>query len=100
MLNVKCSVVQPNKPKSTRFSKPYRFINEMVIPNCKDCKYQIKENGVDVCKLFKYASVYLNETPYLNKETNCFHYYVDTETARNDSTLCGYYGEYFKPKEN
>jgi len=93
-LKVKCSAVQPKrKPKK-------------VLPNCKDCKYSLKEDGLDVCKLFKYHNVFNSDGYtvvdgiYFSKQTNCFHYYVDVENCREDQTLCGYYGEYFKPKNN
>ena len=55
------------------------------IPKCNTCKYNLKINSKSYCKLFKFFTI-----PY-----NVNHY-VETEVARNDEELCGFYGKYFK----
>ena len=73
--------------------------------NCKDCKYSFKENDYSVCRLFKYPlgspgdyDVITDFKNYYESNHNHFHYYIDTYSCRNDETLCGPGGEYFKPK--
>jgi hypothetical protein len=108
-LKVKCLVVEPKKQGSSTSTSTkkseFKVLRQMEIPDCKNCKYSMKENGLDVCKLFKYSNVFMRDGftvvdgVYFNNQTNCFHYYVDTENSREDNSLCGYYGEYFQPKK-
>jgi len=60
-------------------------------PDCNDCSYLIKENGLNVCRLFKYSTVTLSDKKQ-------FHYYMETYLCRSQQDLCGLHGEYFKPK--
>ena len=63
------------------------------INNCNHCKYKTTENGVSVCRLFRYTE------PTINRN-NKIHYYATTDDCRLDDELCGKYGYYFKPIES
>ena len=58
-------------------------------PKCEQCKYFQKQNYGSACKLFKYSFA---------KIQNEDNYYIDTDLARTDVSLCGPYGIYFKEK--
>jgi len=72
-----------------------KFVHKVVRPppNCKNCKYNLvhvdKHSGEisSVCKLFRVIAT---------QEKSI--YYADTEFVRNDITLCGPMGTYFKSK--
>jgi|688.fasta_scaffold639650_2 hypothetical protein len=68
----------------------YTTLRIIRIPNCEKCKHSLKENGVLVCKYFKYTPVTLIENKY--------YYYMNTDYCRNMPDLCGEEGKYFKPK--
>ena len=91
------------------FTKPPSFfakktLNVKMLPDllqdCKNCKYSIKENNYMVCQLFKYRTVPLEEMciNYFESYSDYYNYYIDTESCRTASNLCGPDGKYFKPK--
>ena len=59
--------------------------------SCNNCVNLIKENGLNVCRLFKYSTVTLSDKKQ-------FHYYMETDVCRSQQDLCGPHGYYFKPK--
>jgi len=54
--------------------------------NCDNCKYSFKQQGTLSCKLYKYIL------------TTDDYYYADTETCRNNTSLCGPEAIHFKPR--
>lgn len=72
--------------------KPRIFRPKVIkFPNCNNCKYSFKQDGVNYCKLFKYFTV--------KTDVKNFDYYATTDMSRNDVDLCGPDGKYFKEKE-
>jgi len=57
-------------------------------PKCNNCRYRLNINGEQHCKLFKILTFSVSNAT--------FDYYVDTQSAREDENLCGFYGKYFK----
>jgi hypothetical protein len=73
------------------------------VPKCSDCKYQRYENGLSVCKLFKYSNLSLPKCEqthdyYFDPIVEKFFYYVDTSSCRKNISFCGPTGKYFKEK--
>ena len=72
-------------------------------PKCSDCKYQRYENGLSVCKIFKYGNLSLpkceqNHEYYFDTIVEKFFYYVDTSSCRKNISFCGPSGKFFKKK--
>ena len=79
-------------PKQTNYSKNTYVARETYSPRCEDCQYFELEEGIPVCKLFKYAHVVATPGDSLS------NFYINNKFARIDSTLCGVEGRFFKPK--
>jgi hypothetical protein len=88
------------KPLSVKMLKMLPDLPDLP-QDCKNCKYSIKENNYMVCRLFKYHTVPLEEMciNYFESDSDYYNYYIDTESCRTASNLCGPDGKYFKPKK-
>ena len=62
-------------------------------PSCNNCKYNFTHRNVNYCRLFKYIFV------PLDMEEDKFNWYVESNFARKDKTICGPDGKYFKENE-
>ena len=59
------------------------------VKSCNTCRYNLKSNGVNYCKLFRYLTV----LPDNSKKSE---YYVESKDCRSDEKLCGPGGIYYK----
>jgi hypothetical protein len=75
-----------------KYSKNTYVATETHAPRCEDCHYYKVENGIPVCKLFKYAHVVVEPGDSLS------NFFINNRFARIDSSLCGVEGKYFKAK--
>jgi len=70
----------------------FYFKRPVKVPNCKNCKYFIKHNNENFCKLYTYIFVN-NEENF--KPTN----FIRAEECRINDDLCGLSGRNFKEKK-